>query len=296
MHLPVFAAAAGGLFAEEDLDVELVNSQGSTTERLAAGEAEFGLTATLYFLRSQAARQPRLPVRFVLPLHQRDPMAALVRDDADMATVEDLAGRSAARWGLAWMADAYTAALARRGLAAPEIVAVEGDPSAALRTRDVEVVPSWAETIPVRSYADVRVRAIPFDLDGYASGLVAADDVDDEVVARMCRALDAGFALQQAQPDPGLTAFCDHYSEVPRSDASDNWRRFLPFAEVARPRTVDPARWAATVAGIQAAHGLGPLDAAELARIPEPTGTMSAPPEAGFPRGATAIAESLRRE
>lgn len=271
MHLPVFAAAAGGLFAEQGLDVELVNGQGSTTERLAAGEAEFGLTATLYFLRSQASRRSPLPVRFVLPLHQRDPIAALVRDDADMTTVQDLAGRTAARWGLAWMADAYTAALARSGLAPPQTLPVEGDPSAALRTRDVDVVPSWAETIPVRSYAGVGIRAIPLDLDGYASGLVAADRVDDDVLARTCRAVADGFALQQAQPDPGLTAFCAHYPQVPRADASDNWRRFLPFAEPTSPRTVDPGRWAATVADIRAAHGLGPLDVTQLVRTPEPT-------------------------
>lgn len=276
MHLPVFAAAAGGLFAEQDLDVELVNGQGSTTERLAAGEAEFGLTATLYFLRSQASQQSQLPVRFVVPFHQRDPIAALVRDDADMATVEDLVGRPAARWQLAWMADAYTAALARTGLAAPEIVPVEGDPSAALRTRDVEVVPSWAETIPVRSYAGVGIRAIPFDLEGYASGLVAADRVDDDIVARMCRALVDGFTRQQAEPDPGLTAFCAHYPEVPRQDARENWRLFLPFAQTTSPRSVDPALWAATVADIQAAHGLGSLDAPRLARVPEPTGSLPA--------------------
>lgn len=206
----------------------------------------------------------------MLPFHQRDPIAALVRADSDLDGVRALAGRPIARWGLAWMTEAYTAALAQRHIDAPEVRPVEGDPSAALRDRLVEVVPTWAETIPVRSYADVAVRTIPLDVEGYASGLVAGDHVPDDVVARMVRAVSTGFALQEHDPDPGLTAFTDFYPHVPRQDASDNWRYFLPFAgpEENRPRTADAARWERTVAAIEDAHGLAHLDAPRLLRSP----------------------------
>lgn len=250
--------------------VELVDGAGSTTERIAAGDAELGLTASLYFLRAQAAAGGALPVRFVMPLHQRDPIAGLVRDDAALATPEDLADRSVARWGLSFMTEAYVAALARLGGQPSQIVAVDGDPSAALAAEAVDVVPSWAETIPVRSYAGVAVRAIPFDVDGgYASGLVAADRVSDDVLARMHAALVAGFAVQRADPDVGVAAFCDHYPHVPKHDARANWDYYVPFAfaEASSQRTVDPERWKQTVADITATHGLAPLEAERLQRI-----------------------------
>lgn len=266
--MPFFAATASGLFADYGLDVELLDGQGATTERIAAGEAELGLTATLYFLRSQAGSADELPARFVMPLHQRDPIAGLVRDDSDLVTPDDLADRSVARWGLAFMTDAYTWALARRNAKPSQVVPVEGDPSAALRDGTVDVVPSWAETIPVRSYAGVTVRAIPFETEGYASGLIAADTVSDDVVARVREALVAAFTLQREHPRVGVEPFCERYPHIPPADAFDNWDKFVPFgfSKASQARAVDPHRWTATVADTVAAHELPAVDAERLYR------------------------------
>lgn len=267
--MPFFAATASGLFADHGLDVELLDGHGATTERIAVGEAELGLTATLYFLRAQAASSSELPVRFAMPLHQRDPIAALVRDDSELMTPRDLPDRSVARWGLAFMTEAYTWALARQNAKPSQIVPVEGDPSAALQARTVDVVPSWAETIPVRSYAGVTVRAIPLGGEGYASGLIAADTVSDEVLTRLREALTAAFSLQRDHPHLGVEPFCERYPHIPRADAFANWRDFVPFAfaETSATRTVDPDRWTATVADTIEAHQLPTLPAERLSRI-----------------------------
>lgn len=45
----------------------------------------------------------------------------------------------------------------------------------------------------MRSYAGVTVRAIPLGGEGYASGLVAADAVSDEVLTRVRQALTAAW-------------------------------------------------------------------------------------------------------
>lgn len=274
--MPLFAATASGLFADHGLDVELLDGEGSTPERIASGDAELGLTATLYFLRAQAASTHELPVRFVMPFHQRDPIAGLVRDDSALTEPADLADRSVARWGLSFMTEAYVAALAQLGGRPSRIASVEGDPSAALRTGSVEVVPTWAETVPVRSYADVVVRAIPFETGGYASGLIAADTVSDAVLTRLHQALVAAFSLQRAQPHVGVAAFHAHYPHVPEADARDNWDRFVPFAfsDASEPRAVRPERWQATVANIVATHGLPVLDAERLYRIPAQAGDV----------------------
>ena len=81
MHLPAFAAAEAGLFAERGIEVEFVRAS-SAPEAVAAGEADFGLTAAVHVLTAQSRARDRLPVRFVAAFHQRNPIAAVVRDDS----------------------------------------------------------------------------------------------------------------------------------------------------------------------------------------------------------------------
>ena len=69
MHLPAFAASAAGLFAELELEVEFVPAS-SACEAIAAGDADFGLTAAVHALNAHFRADDRLPVRFQLQLHK----------------------------------------------------------------------------------------------------------------------------------------------------------------------------------------------------------------------------------
>src|SRR5215207_10007122 len=110
MHLPAFAASEAGLFAERGLEVEFVRAS-SAAEAIAAGDADFGLTAAVHVLTAQSRAQDRLPVRFVAAFHQRNPIAAVVRADSGRRTPDDLAGARASRWGSPWFTAEYAGAL-----------------------------------------------------------------------------------------------------------------------------------------------------------------------------------------
>jgi len=101
-HLPAFAAAEGGLFAEQGLEVEFVPAAAtpdwtlrgftSRVKAVAAGDAEFALTSVAYLLAAQGDAGGRLLARFVAVSHQRNPIVAVVRDDSDLEVPADLAG------------------------------------------------------------------------------------------------------------------------------------------------------------------------------------------------------------
>lgn len=94
IHLAIFAAAEGGLFAEQGLEVEFVPAarapdlslSGFTArvKAVAAGDADFALTAAVYLLAAQTQTAGRLPVRFIAAAHQRNPIVGVVREDSSL--------------------------------------------------------------------------------------------------------------------------------------------------------------------------------------------------------------------
>src|SRR5215831_1522195 len=119
------AGVAGGLFAEYDLDIELVDPPDGPGTRapkmVAAGEADACLTGTTYFhLAAADAAQSAEPfrARFVGAIHQTSPLAALVAADSEMTEPADLAGKRLAGSSLPWLIREAMAVLTARGIEA----------------------------------------------------------------------------------------------------------------------------------------------------------------------------------
>lgn len=255
-QLPTFAAAASGLFAEYGLEVELVDPLSTSgyslpdfAERIrsvARGDVDFAMSAVAYVLAAQTEAKGSLPARFVAVLHQKDPIAALVPESSGLRNREDLPGRLTARGRMSWFFADYAAALARLGLGPP--VAVEmpdgTNPASALAHAQIDVLPGFVEMAPGRAKAGgAPMRAIPLDIEVYASGLVAADRLPLELVSRMRRALTAGFHLQRAQPEVGIAEFARRFPNAAEEEIRANWSLFRPYAFAgAAPGAMEPGR------------------------------------------------------
>jgi len=276
MHLPVFAASEGGLFAEQGLEVQLV-AAARAPEAVAAGDADFALTSAVHVLDAQTRAAGRLPVRFVATFHQRNPIAAVVREDSGRRTPRDLAGARAARWGSPWFAQEFAGSMAHLGHEAPLLVDTPGSLDEALGSGAVDVLPMWMDdTTPALALGmtlyhggeGFGVRAIALDIPVYSTGLIAADRVPLEVVSRMVQALAAGHALQRERPDEGLAGFCRHFPEVSAEHARINWGLYetYAFADGAPVRSMSAARWRDTIAHTTRTHGLASLPAERVYR------------------------------
>lgn len=268
MHLPAFAAAEGGLFAEQDLEVEFVGCarapnyslQGFTArpKAVAAGDADFGLSSVAYLLAAQTELGGRLPVRFAAVAHQRNPIVGIVRAGSDLHEPEDLSGKVAARWSIPWFTQEYAGALEHMGFGSPEVVELSEDLDGALGRGEIDVIPTWMDMTLYHHKPDLPIRTVALDIDVYTTGLIAADRVPLEVVSRVRDAWVAGYALQRQRPELGIAAFRRQYPDVPEEHIEANWALFEPYAVdgAVAPGSMDLDGWRRTIDYTAATHGL----------------------------------------
>lgn len=277
MHLPAFAAAESGLFAEQGLEVEFVaaapfadfslSGLAARVKAVADGAADFALTSVIYLLAMQTQAAGRLPVRFIATSHQCNPIVGVVREDCGLRSPRDLAGARAARWSIPWYVQEYAGALDHMGLEAPVIVDTPGDLNEALGSGEIDVIPTWMDMTPYHLDAGFGVRAIALDIPVYTTGLVAADRLSTEVVCRMRDAFTAGHELQARQPEFGMAGFTRRFPNISEEHARANWTLYEPYAfDGVSPGTMAAGRWRETIAYATKTHGLSPFPGERLYR------------------------------
>ena len=225
--------------------------------RVAAGGADFCLTSVAHYLRARATAGD-LPARFAAVVVRRSPMSALVAADSPLARPDDLPGRRLGGPPDGGLVAEYQAFLTWLGLGASVVVPMDyADAPRALATGEADAVADFVDLLPrVRRQAGIPVRAIPFGLDVYASGLVAADRVPAELVARMREAIVAALEHQRHDPESGVEALCRRYPDVDPAEALEGWSLVEPNVFTGDvPGSMDAERWKDTIRFFAGAHG-----------------------------------------
>ncbi len=270
MHMPAFAAAEAGLFAERGIEVEFVGCakatdyslQGFTTrpKAIAEGYADFAISGVAYLLAAQTELDGQLPVRFVSIAHQRSPITAIVRGDSDLQVPSDLAGLRAPSWSIPWFTQEYAGALGYLGIGAPQIVACPENIDEALASGAIDVMPTWMEMTQYHRKPEYFIRTIPLDIDVYSTGLIAADRLPLDLVTRFRDAFVAGYDLFRERPELGVDGFRRQYPDVSEAHIHSNWALFEPYAfDGVAPGSMDAGRWRETIAYTASTHGLSTI-------------------------------------
>ena len=231
--MPYLRAARDGLFERHGLAVDLLEPASSGVDnimRVADGGADFTLTSVAYFVQSHAQR-PDLAARFAAVITQCSPMAAVVLEDSPIATFEDLrAARVGGGGSHGGLVTEYLGALAHLGFAPPPVVNIEyHDAPAALRDGVIDVMADFVDLQPKIRRIAGPVRALPFGIDVYASGLVAADRLPLELVQRMRDALVDALTAHRTAPELAVGALVARYPEVDPGDALEGWHLIEPL-------------------------------------------------------------------
>lgn len=262
--MPLYGARADGLFADHNLNIEFVPSPPGPkrVKALAAGAGEFLLTSLLYYLQALDEEGP-LKVRPVAAVHGRSSMAALVRDDSDITTGSDLAGRRLGgpdgTEGLGWLLRECRADLALRGVTDVDVVALAyRDAAQGLRAGLVDAVPNLAELAPLVARAlGTDVRGVPVGSSVYLSGLLAGSWVADDVIERMRTALREALVRQRDEPRCGVDLLRDEHPEVNADDAVASWLMLEPYVfGDDDPGGFNAQHWRRTVAHLGSVHDL----------------------------------------
>lgn len=233
------------------------------------GEADACLTSVAHYLTARAELGP-VPARFAAVVYQRNPMAAIVRQDSPLRRLEDLPGRLVGGPSGGRFLAEYRAALVRRGLDPPAVAELSyGEGPAALGRGEVEALADFADLVPrIGRQAGVPVRAIPLGLETYANGLVVSDRVPSAVVRTLVTGVTAVLVRQQSHPRAGLASFLGRYPEHDAEAVLESWR--LAQASIftgPEPGHMDRDKWRRTIEYQAATHGFSPADPGAVCRL-----------------------------
>lgn len=229
---------------------------------MAQGGSDFCLTSVSHYATARD-RFGELPARFVAVVAQRSPMSALVAAESALHEPADLPGQRVGGHAGDPFVKEYAGALEHLGLGEAVVVPVDhAAAGAALGRGEIDAVPEFADLVPrIRKDAAIPVRAVPFGLEFYSSGLVAGDRLPDELVERVRAALVAALERQQRDPRHGLDALVDRYPNVDPEAAVEGWRLAEPNIFTGdEVGGMDDGRWSDTLAHVARVHGLDPLE------------------------------------
>ncbi len=229
---------------------------------MAAGGADFTLTSVTHYLTARA-QSGDLSARFVSVVVRRSPMSGFVTAGSPLTTPADLAGRRLGAPEQSRLVKEFRAGMDMLGLAPPVLVPHDYSLAPAAMARgEVDMVCDFVDLLPrIRRQAGVAVRAIPLGLDVYSSGLVAADRIPDDVVARLQTAVAAALEAQRANPKSGLDELDRRYPDADPLEALEGWELAAPNIFTGpTPGSSDPETWVRTIAHIAGAHGLSAPD------------------------------------
>lgn len=225
---------------------------------MAAGGSDFCLTSVTHYLTARA-QSGALAARFVSMVVRRSPMSGFVPATSALTTPADLAGLRLGAPEGSRMAAEFRSGMALLGLAPPELVPLDyALAPEAMARGEVDMVCDFVDLLPrIRRQAGVDVRSVPLGLEVYSSGLVAADRLADELVARMQAAVSAALEAQRRDPSAGLDELALRYPDADPAEALEGWALAEPNIFTGpTPGSADADTWARTIAYIAGAHGL----------------------------------------
>lgn len=259
--MPYLRAVRDGLFERHGLAVDLLEPASSGVDnimRVADGGADLTLTSVSYFVQARAQR-PELPARFAAVITQQSPMAAVVLEDSTITSFHDLpAARVGGGGSHGGLVTEYQGALAHLGFAPSPVVAIEYfDAPAALRDGLIDVMADFVDLQPKIARIAGPVRAVPFGIDVYASGLVAADRVPLELAKRVRDAVIDALTQHRAAPELAFDALVARYPDVDPDDALEGWRLIEPLIFTERGvGSMTAERWERSLEYSATVHGL----------------------------------------
>lgn len=262
--MPYLRAARDGLFERHGLAVDLLEPASSGVDnvmRVADGGSDFTLTSVAYFVKAAALR-PDLAARFAAVITQRSPMAAVVLEGSPIESFDDLPAARVGGRGHGGLHTEYLGALAHLGFAPSPVVDVDYDDApAALRDGTIDVMGDFVDLVPKLRRIAGPVRALPFGIDVYASGLVAADRLPVELVQRVRDALVEALTQHRAAPDLAVDALVERYPDIDPDDALEGWHLIEPLIFTERGvGSMTDAGWERSVEYSSHVHGVSKPD------------------------------------
>jgi NitT/TauT family transport system substrate-binding protein len=233
-HTHFFVALEQGFFADEGLNVEILEGGGSglALQQVGNKDDDFGLAD---FGALASARSEGLNVKTVANIFRRSPHVIVSLESAGISAPEDLRGRKIGAAPGESPLTLLPAYLAANGMSESDVEVVSMDAAAklpALYEGRVDALVGFAPSeVPIMAQSAPEPVAVQYYADhgviSISSGIIAHDDTiaeRPEVVAAFVRAVQRGIEWARDHPDEAVDAMAARF---PRSVNRDEARAAL---------------------------------------------------------------------
>ncbi len=234
---PVYVAVQQGFFAEQNLDVTILQGKGSTDAitKVATGTADIGSSDIVALLVAKA--NDNVPVKAIYSLFSKAPYAFYALDDSAITGIKDVAGKTI-------VTSPFTSAnvflplmLKKNGIDDSSVKVLKADPGALnpmLITGQSDIMISWmTDAVKNQQQAEQagkKLTVLPWydaGLEFYSSSIIASDRFlanQPDVARRFVTAYAKAVAYTWANPEQSAADVHKMVPEVDTAQAADTIR------------------------------------------------------------------------
>jgi NitT/TauT family transport system substrate-binding protein len=266
-HAYYFVAMEKGYYAAENLDVEIVRSQGSanTIKQVANGTAQLGFADAFAVVLGRA--NDDVPVKLVAMIYPKPPHAVYVLKSSGIAKPQDFVGKTLADTAFSSVPKLFStyAKIAGFDPSNTKWIATNSDALPGLLTsKRVDGIGQFTVGEPLLAAAAAPQEVVGFPyadagLDYYSNGIVAADDMiksNPDLIRRFVKATLHGLITAIADPQDAGQIMHKYHPEIDTTIAIAETKKVKELAVQPKLGAIDPARVDKTIAIVAATYPL----------------------------------------
>jgi NitT/TauT family transport system substrate-binding protein len=266
-HAFYFVAMEKGYYAAENLDVEIVRSQGSanTIKQVANGTAQLGFADSFAVVLGRA--NDDIPVKLVAMIYPKPPHAVYVLKSSGIAKPQDFVGKTLADTAFSSVPKLFPTYAKAAGFDASNTkwIAANSDAlPAMLTTSRVDGIGQFTVGEPLLAAAAAPEQVVGFPyadagLDYYSNGIVAADETiktNPDLIRRFVKATLHGLATAIADPQQAGRIMHKYHPEIDTNIAIGETEKVKGLALQRKLGAMEPARVDKTIAVVAATYPL----------------------------------------
>ncbi|MFT0140401.1 ABC transporter substrate-binding protein [Alcanivoracaceae bacterium MT1] len=270
----IYLAVEKGLFAAEDIEVEIMSGRGSSdvVTKLATGAADMGTGGLSALLQAKAGAT--VPVTAVLSVYTKQPDAVFVSADSGIETLDDLKGKNLATATFSASNVTWPLVLEANGMSPDDVRVTKVDPGAMgpmMSTGRVDGTINWITKLPafnaLMKQAGKEIGVLPwsdYGFDGYGLSVFASDRLikeKPELVRKVLTIYRQAQKMAIEDPQQAGAALKAKVAEVDAAVAAEEFSASIPLmkneiSERDGAGTFNPSLLATTWKWVAKAQGL----------------------------------------
>jgi NitT/TauT family transport system substrate-binding protein len=266
-HAYYFVAMEKGYYAAENLDIEIVRSQGSanTIKQVANGTAQLGFADSFAVVLGRA--NDDIPVKLVAMIYPKPPHAVYVLKSSGITKPQDFVGKTLADTAFSSVPKLFATYAKAAGFepSMTKWIAANSDAlPALLTTKRVDGIGQFTvgEPLLAAAAAPQEVVAFPYadaGLDYYSNGIVASDELiksNPDLIRRFVKATLHGLATAIADPAEAGQIMHKYHPEIDTNIAIGETEKVKELAVQPKLGAIEPKRVDKTIAVVAATYPL----------------------------------------